>query len=344
MRSSASKVLEIFYRADGEPIRLHPRFCIDEGIISFGGSSRLAEGITLREQLKRKPDSKICFYRTYALGDVILLTPIFNWVKEKYPASTVYLVTVSAFTGLFKYWDLIKTVDKRAIDYLDYDVGYYLDGVVEKDHEGGRLSHMHRLDIYCEFVGVDVPKDPIFSLPFSDAEKSWAESIVGPIREPGKPVLAIQVSGATKTRRFPLGKWIEIAEDLVKDFSIIFLHNFYEEINVKEVVNLGGQTSVQQVVALLDCVDAVVTLDSGILWMAHCTKTPIIALLGHTREEERMTYHRNYHVVNLSEMVGCEACFGRMDKCGGAIRCMTQVSGEDVARGIRDGIRKLIYC
>jgi len=343
MKASTSRVVEVFYRRqDGEPVEIYPRFCVDDEVVPTSAPC-LSNGHTLGEQLKRKPDSSICFWRTYALDDILLLTPIFNWLKEEYPSCQIHLATATGFVGLFKYWDVVRTVDKRNVLTLDYDVGYYLDGIVEKDHRGNEYSYKHRLDIYCDFLGIPVPKEPVFSLPYGQEERVWAESVVGALRESGKPIVAMQVMGATKTRRMPLGKVMKIAQPLMEVCSLIFVHDTKESVAEKGTMDLTGMTTVHQLAALIDCADAVVTLDSGILWIAHCTKTPVIVLLGHTREQERMTYHRNYHPVNLAEMVGCESCFGAMNRCNQKARCMTEVNTEEVARGIVDGLKRLVF-
>jgi len=343
MRLCGSNVVEVFYDERGNPLEIYPRFCFDESMVLSPAVPCLKKGISLLEQLERNPESSVCFLRTYALGDILLLTPVFNWIKERFPAATVYLATVPKFMGLFKYWDAVETVDKRNLPYIQYEIGYYLDGVVERDHSGNEYSYKHRLDIYCEFLGIPQIKDPVFSLPYGEDEKSWAEGVVRPLRHYGKPVIAVQVSGSTAIKRLPSDKVVEIAERLSDICSLIFVHEareFFGEINV---MNLTGMTNVHQLTALIDNVDAVVTMDSGVLWIAHATKTPVIALLGPTRESERLKYHRNYVVVNLSEMVGCEPCFERMTRCKGAINCMNSSSAEEIAARIENGIKKLVY-
>jgi len=65
-------------------------------------------------------------------------------------------------------------------------------------------------------------------------------------------------------------------------------------------------------------------------------------MLGPTREPERMSMHRNYHVIDLAKMVGCEPCFERMVHCKGAIRCMNEPKAADIVRGIEEGVKDLV--
>lgn len=341
MKMVRSNVNQVFYSSLGEPLVVYPRFNVDERMLNSPNAPCLSNGLTLSEQMRRKPDSTICFWRTFALGDILMLTPIFNWLKQEYPACQIYLATSSGFLGVFSYWDLIETVETRYLWRAKYDVGYHLDGVVEQDHQGGPLSLKHRLDIYCEFLGIPVPKEPVFSLPYGEAERSWAKGVISPYREAGKPIVAMQVFGSTDVKRLPMSKVVRIALELSKTCSIIMIHNHKEAGHIEGVLDLSGQTSVHQMTALIDSVDAVVTMDSGILWVAHCTQTPIIALLGPTGEKQRLAYHRNYHLVDLAKMVGCEPCFERRGKCNGAITCMRESDEGRIIEEIRSGVRRL---
>lgn len=343
MKMVRSKTVELFYRKDGEPVEVYPRFCLDDGMINAPGAPSLSNGLTLAEQMRRKPDSTVCFWRTYALGDLLLLTPVFNWLRDEFPACRIILATASGFMPLFKYWDMVEIVNGRRILNYGYDIGYYLDGIVEQDHSGGPSSYKHRLDLYCEFLGIPVPKDPVFSLPYDEDEKRWADGLVGAFRQPGKPVVVIQISGSTRIKRLSLGRVMKIAGGLVDTCSLIFIHDMRQGVGLAGTMDLTGKTTVHEVAALIDAADVAVTMDSGLLWIAHCTMTPVIVLLGPTREQERLRYHRNYHVVNLSKMVGCEPCFERMTRCNGAVKCMNDSSEEEIIEGIRNGIRKLTY-
>jgi ADP-heptose:LPS heptosyltransferase len=342
MRRNVSRVPEVFYRSrDGEPLTIYPRFCFDDEVIGSIRLPCLAGGVRLDEFMRRNPSAKVCFYRTYALGDILVLTPIFNALKEKYPKSSLLFATAGGFSSIFKYWTEIETVRKDMLLYKQYDIGYFLDGLVEKDHSGGRYSYMHRLDINCDFMGWPVPKDPTFSLPYSDVEKQWADGVVSKIRNNGRPVAVMQLSGAMWYNSFPLSKTLQIAKELSKTLSVIFIHNVKQSIDLKGVINLSGMTTVHQLTALIDCADVAITMDSGALWVAHCTKTPIIVMSGHTRAKEMMAHHRNYHAIDLAGMVGCQSCFARPIRCKGAIDCLKKSDTKNIVKEVRLGIEKL---
>jgi ADP-heptose:LPS heptosyltransferase len=343
MKRSESHVLEIFYRSrDGEPLTIYPRFCFDDGVIRPTSIPWLTDGVRLDDFMKTDPSATVCFCRTYGLGDILVLTPIFSSLKERYPESKVVFATADGFVPLFKYWDWVKSVRRVDLPFQSYGIGYYLDGVVEKDHEGGRYSYMHRLDINCDFIGWPVPKDPVFSLPYSDVEKKWAETVVASARQGGKAVVVMQLSGAMWFNRFPLAKTAKIAGELSRTCSVILIHNFKQSVDLDGVTNLTGLTTVHELTALIDAADVAVTMDSGALWVAHCTKTPVVAIFGHTRTKEKMAHHRNYYAIDLAGMVGCESCFGRRTKCKGTADCLGKSDTGKIVEQIQEGIKRLV--
>lgn len=343
MRFNVSRIPETFYRLPMmEPMTIFPRFCFDEKAAALPKLPCLSDGMRLDRFMEQKPNATVCLWRTYALGDIIVLTPIINSLKEICPDCKVILATADGFRDVFRYWDLVRTIAADRLRIEQYDIGYYLDGVVERDHAGDHYSYMHRLDIYCDFMGWPVPKDSVFSLPYSDKEKGWAEAVVSEAKNGKRPVVVMQLSGAMWFNSLPTKKVKRIASELAKTYSVILVHNYPSDIKIKGVANLAGRTTVPEAAALIDCADAVVTMDSGALWIAHCTKTPIIAMFGHTRAKEKMAHHRNYHAIDLAGMVGCESCFGRQTKCKGDVRCMNGSDENRILEEIKIGIEKLI--
>jgi ADP-heptose:LPS heptosyltransferase len=121
------------------------------------------------------------------------------------------------------------------------------------------------------------------------------------------------------------------------------IHNLKQDVEVKGITNLAGQTTFHELAALIDSADVAITMDSGALWVAHCTKTPIIAMFGHTRAKEKMAHHRNYHSIDLAKMVGCESCFGRPTRCKGSADCMKKSDTGKIIEQIKEGIKRLAY-
>jgi hypothetical protein len=119
---------------------------------------------SMLDYCRQKNPQKMCFYRTYALGDVIMLIPVIRlflrMLRVKRP---VFLITGAhewrALGGQQEHPVLrlggdILVVRTRGI--LDYgaEVHINLDHCLEADHRGGPESELHRLEIYARTLGV----------------------------------------------------------------------------------------------------------------------------------------------------------------------------------------------
>lgn len=103
----------------------------------------------------------VCFYRTYALGDILMLMPIARRLRLHLGIETPirmvvqkrFLTQLGQLNGQQDDWRFIE--DRGKIDY-GADVHVDLNGALESDHRGGRASSMHRLELYGEALGIKV--------------------------------------------------------------------------------------------------------------------------------------------------------------------------------------------
>ncbi|MCL2700993.1 MAG: glycosyltransferase family 9 protein [Phycisphaerae bacterium] len=83
--------------------------------------------------------------------------------------------------------------------------------------------------------------------------------------------------------------------------------------DVSHVHNLAGQTSVSQMVAVIEASRGVVCSDSAAKFIAPAVGTPAVALLGPTRVEHTGVYTPGPHVraVNITASLPCQGCLRR---------------------------------
>ncbi len=115
----------------------------NDGLLKMFGS--------LKEFLDDHPSSRLAFVRTYSLGDVLMLWAVINFVRRKYPFLNITLLTHCDIVPVFESCSIHVTAYRGAPE--GYDLIFMLDSVLEKDHEGGDLSHMHRVNIYLRALG-----------------------------------------------------------------------------------------------------------------------------------------------------------------------------------------------
>jgi heptosyltransferase-2 len=133
-----------------------------------------------------------------------------------------------------------------------------------------------------------------------------------------------------------------VAEKLVDAdprYVVLFFSDFSNKDVVGEiclglsprVVNLAGQTSLRELMALLKICNAFLTNDSGPMHIADSLGTPLVALFGSTDPTVTGPYHQRDHVIQ--KPVSCAPCLKR--KCTLDFACMKKIGVEEVVESLR---------
>ncbi len=98
----------------------------------------------------------IGLYRSYALGDLVQLIPIVNYLKT-ISNNKYVLITTKRFIKTMKHFNVFHDVIETPNKKLDKII--YLDGILENDHNKNNKEHlMHRIKIYESFFGINIEK------------------------------------------------------------------------------------------------------------------------------------------------------------------------------------------
>ena len=122
--------------------------------------SRGTEYTNLRQCIEDTKPSTICIYRTYALGDIIMLMPVLRAFRRAVITSDtqfLWVVQERFISTLVQLNHLDKDfMFARDIGKYDYgcDLHVNLNGVLELDHRGGDESNYHRMELYMRALGV----------------------------------------------------------------------------------------------------------------------------------------------------------------------------------------------
>lgn len=92
-----------------------------------------------------------------------------------------------------------------------------------------------------------------------------------------------------------------------------------------KVVNLAGQTSLRELVALINCCDIFLTNDSGPMHIAAALGKPLVALFGSTNDIATGPYGGG---VVIHKHVECSPCYLR--ECPIDFRCMKRIEVREV--------------
>lgn len=103
-------------------------------------------------------------------------------------------------------------------------------------------------------------------------------------------------------------------------------------------LNLAGETSLPEVLALLACVDLLVSNDSGPMHLAGAVGTPVLAIFGSTNERETypLTQPGRFRLIKAPG-IECSPC--KLRECPIDHRCMTRIAVEEVLASTLEGLR-----
>ncbi len=219
--------------------------------------------------------------------------------------------------------------------------GFLLTHGVPVSEEALRLHHTQYYLNMLAMLGIPV-HEPHLSLFCTDGEKRAARRLLGEGRWLGiNPGAAF---GSAK-RWYP-ERFAEVADRLASEyrFKVLLLGGPGEtEIGAAienamgtAPLNMIGKTSVREAMALMSCMDLVVTNDSGPMHVAAAFDRPLVALFGPTDHTTTSPVCSNYRIVRAD--TECAPCLKR--QCPTDHRCMTAISVEMVLDAVDRVMRK----
>ena len=157
-----------------------------------------------------------------------------------------------------------------------------------------------------------------------------------------KPIIAIAPGSLWPTRRWPIDRYIRLAEMLVKDgFGVIVLGGekdkaLFEKISIEGVEVLAGNTTLLESAALLKKCEALVTNDSAPLHFAVAVGTPVVAIFGATAPKFGF-YPYNSDDIVIDRELPCRPCtiHGGMKCPIGTFECMLDIEAKEVFDSVK---------
>ena len=329
--------LHAFLNRSGNPFLVPSRAAFDHSIAKNAKRSYLKPIDNFLSAMK--DEDRFYLQRTFALGDVLQTVPVMRYLNSL--NHNCYLRTASQYVPTLRKMG----VNAQRIRTNGKDYGLILDGTVERDHQEPRLQAYHRIDQYLSAIGV---KEENIVFDWS-CDISQFDAVADDFVE--KPYIVFQGRGSGPRKSLPnetidsiikLGNSDNVriavvggAEGVIsqKNYDSSKTHVFFKQLNL------------EQLFWLISKAQCLVCMDSSPLWVSHFTSTPVVALLGATRSEQRIVYHPLYPEgaasIELSRYVDCEPCFESAEACGGKYSCLA-LSPAKIYELIKPHIRKYI--
>jgi len=249
-----------------------------------------------------RPGSKLLIMRVGGIGDMIMLTPILRYIKERIPEDVdMTLCTFKSNYELFRGDAVINNVISSPIrlsHLLEYD--YFIEYVIEKDED--IFSKLNMTDYYFKLINVDYKslKDDCKE-PFLPEAVACAKDIIAVFDRlrfgPHKAIALSSLFSTSRIRDFP----IEHFQELIRGFpDVLFvvpykdpkdLKGGFEQIVNTNVFYLDTSRSLTAYMTAILFSDLVVSSDSSAYHIATALGKPSVVLFGSIDPALRVRYY-----------------------------------------------------
>lgn len=320
------------------PITVYPGMVVD----SSGYDNLLHEYFSPFSYEVFRNKKRVGLVRDFAMGDLIQLIPAARIFKEKYNIKEIEIYTSHDYVPTLKklFSDIIFSTNSTLMYNKNCEIVFHLNGMLERDHSiTNTENQLHRVNIYLQLL----------NLPHI-TKCNWNPNpmnIQGANLMSNRKKIGLQIRGSGYMKTLPEDVIKSITSELTKKYTVVLIDQSRDKgFNGEHIINTCGELNPYQVTALLSKLDCCITMDSGILWLAHVANCPVLTLLGPTREEERISLHPQYpnkaKSINISKMVGCEPCFETKVRCKGRIRCMKDFDKKQLIENILQKISEIV--
>jgi len=262
----------------------------------------------------------LILWRTGGFGDLLLITPIVEWLKHKYPTAKISVATSKRFRDV---WKNNPNIDRFNSSYtlpvrLSFVKQHDYVGIFEGTIESSKLKDQYcAIDVFAFTLGIfDMPlefKRPRYYLKREEINvaKNKVRSVTG-FDIYKEPYICFQWKSSSLLRDYPYEKMIEVMyrlQELTGYKIVILTHPNYRAMIEHEIrlyndfvsqwpkkldyINLAGITSYRESAAVLALSAGLIGIDSSLAHLAAALAVPSVTIYGPFRAEWRTLYNQN---------------------------------------------------
>jgi len=275
-----------------------------------------------------------------------------------------------AWESLRSFWEFLKAMELGGFDLVIDLQGLFRSGLMTYATGAPvRVGFSNARELAHKFynVTVDVPSVPVhavdrylliadylhlkripvaFTIIVDEEARSNAQACFAHVRREGRPLVLV-----SPVSRWPSKEWLpegfaRTARTLIdqRHAEIVLTGSTRERPRTERIralleghaLNLAGQTTLAELIALIAEADLFLTNDSGPMHIADALGTPLVAVFGPTDPVRTGPYRQRRHVIHDGKLT-CSPCLKRY--CS-RVRCMEAVQPEtvsDLAMKVLDG-------
>jgi len=314
------------------------------------------------------------------IGDCLSLTPVFRGLREKYPKAKIQHITGGIYLG-GSLVDIFSHVPSGFIDELHviepYDATPLRTREVWQKYYGNSPAlenellwqkadltfdlntpcveyewvaqhspesiQKPRYQIWCEAASV-VPSSykPMYEVRVD--ERNWATSYYQEHNLAPDKTIGISVMACDPKRALPEAKTKDVCDKLYQaGWTPIIIHPTFR---FSEYPAFNG-LRLSQLMALIEQMRSVVSIDTGILHMAGAVGTPIVGIFGSTNPRMRMGMYRG-SAIDSSLLTACSPCWYlysclQKDSRIHPFQCFSRISSDIVVEEVLRQVKQPKY-
>lgn len=323
---------------------------VNTKIVKFATANQsLVEPVDPAQLIRDPAMRRFDIVRESALGDAIVALTALRAVKKRLPHLNVALWTKDTWHELLRLQEEIPVLGSKPRIKGSTAEHFVMDfnGLYEVDHlpEGIKISRIERT-----LGPLDLENEPVdFSLPIPEKELAEAREF---LPESEGPWVAVSV------RRTNVGACRSPSEDLIarvcerlrSEGLGVYIVEGHDQIRWANAIGAKWRkrSSILETTAAIKLCAAIVTPDSGSMWMGHVTKIPIVALMGPTPGNVKCKHHalwpHGIRVIQTNDWIDCPACFEYEEACEWTSRCISKPDPDRFVRETVKGVQELVTC
>jgi len=209
-----------------------------------------------------------------------------------------------------------------------------------KPYDRDQHALLRNLDV-AALLGAEVDKNPEFNLPCHETAAKLAKRL---LTGADKPRVVINPAARWVTKLWPVPRWRELIQRLVRDLKVqVILTGGPDDTVLNHQIIRGnhgtldvtGQTSLKVLTELFRSAAVVVCPDTGPMHLAVGAGAPVVALFGPTAPWRSGPFGPEHLVLRRD--LDCSPCFRK--KCPDP-KCMTGLSVDEVFEAVRTKIEQ----
>ena len=291
----------------------------------------------------------VIFSRLSGMGDIICTIPAARALMERHPGATFIYNCHADFAVVPRLAGVADRITSlQSIGIVGHWYGFLLAGFYHFAHGDDTPGKVAQEPMVAEFLrqfNLPVTEEHP-SLPVTPAGREKALAVLVKNNLDPSALVLIHPGPSWTVKEWPRESWTRLVAELrARGFTSIGQLGVgrYMNFGKVEVPPIPGTVSLLDAFTVEECIAAIaqaklfVGIDSGLLHIAACTRTPAMGIFGSTLPQ--FFYAEKIWGKFAVSDVACAGCYHRLPRlhwitgCPHDIQCMKQITVDEVLRG-----------